>query len=208
MLGDMALALLERFAFNSVLDIGPGEGDQARAFLAAEKRVSVVDRVPISWPDGEDFDRHIGDFLLAPYWGAWDCVWACHVLEHQPDPQSFLRRIHEVVNPGGCIAVTVPPLKDEVVPGHMNLWTCGLLIYHLALAGFDCRDASVRQYGYNCSVVLPYRPRQPVEPFPTDPDPDLTRWQDAMPFIPPSMILAEDAVQGTPPDEGINWPCD
>ena len=60
-----------------------------------------------------------------------------HVLEHQFDPQRFLRKIYECLNPDGVLALTVPPRKDEIVGGHVSLWNGGLLLYHLVLAHLD-----------------------------------------------------------------------
>ena len=48
----------------------------------------------------------------------------------------------------------MPPMKDAIVGGHVSLWNAGMLIYRLVLAGFDCRQAAVKTYGYNISVVV------------------------------------------------------
>ena len=88
---------------------------------------------------------------------AIDLVWCSHVLEHQLDPHHFLCRLHAATTEGGVLAVTVPPAKSEIVGGHVSLWNAGLLLYRLVLAGFDCRQARVRRYGYNISVLLEKR---------------------------------------------------
>ena len=49
---------------------------------------------------------------------------------------------------------SVPPLKHQIVGGHVSLWNAGLLLYRLILAGFDCSNAAVKSYGYNISVVV------------------------------------------------------
>ena len=50
--------------------------------------------------------------------------------------------------------ISVPPLRHNIVGGHVSLWNAGLLLYNLILAGFDCSEASVKQYGYDISVVV------------------------------------------------------
>lgn len=85
--------------------------------------------------------------------GKYDVVWMSHVLEHQLDVNAFLKKARDLVSPGGYLVVTVPPSKPEVVGGHLTLWTPGLLIYNLILAGFDCKDCKVIRYGYNISVI-------------------------------------------------------
>jgi hypothetical protein len=34
----------------------------------------------------------------------------------------------------------------------------GLLLYNLIIAGFDCSEASVKTYNYNCSVIVKKKP--------------------------------------------------
>ncbi|MBA1142490.1 class I SAM-dependent methyltransferase [Mesorhizobium neociceri] len=74
----------------------------------------------------------------------FDAVWVCHVLEHQPNPNAFVRAYLDRLRPGGLIVATVPPTKNQIVGRNVSLWNAGLLLYHLILAGFDCRRASVR----------------------------------------------------------------
>ena len=84
----------------------------------------------------------------------WDGIWTCHVLEHSPNPGLFLTAIRRALRVGGWLAVTVPPAKTDLVGGHLTLWTPGLLLYHLVLAGLDCREARLGTYGYNISVIV------------------------------------------------------
>ena len=65
-----------------------------------------------------------------------------------------LRNIHNVLRVNGVLAITVPPLKHQIVGGHVSLWNAGLLLYRLVLAGFNCRHAAVHTYDYNCSVIV------------------------------------------------------
>ena len=65
-----------------------------------------------------------------------------------------MKKCFDDIDEGGIFAVTVPPLKHEIVGGHVTLWNAGLLLYQLILAGFDCSSASVKTYGYNISVIV------------------------------------------------------
>ena len=138
---DLTLASLRPLSL--VLDIGSGEGEHAAELALAEHLVCKVD-----YRDGLRYQ----DMPIRPAY--WDAVWCSHVLEHQVDPGDFLRRIRRELKPGGLFAVTVPPLKNEIVGGHVTLWNAGLLLYQLVLAGFDCRAAAVKSYGYNVSVLV------------------------------------------------------
>lgn len=130
----------------TVLDIGSGAGDHTRIMRAHDREVTAI-----SLCEPADY---IGDFLTWPSSAKFDAVWACHVLEHQVNPGVFLQACRERLNEGGILAVTVPPAKHNIVGGHVTLWNAGLLLYHLILAGFDCRNAQVGSYGYNISVLV------------------------------------------------------
>ncbi len=160
--GSAALARLMGYAdVARVLDIGSGRGEHAAILRARGLDVVTVDLAPPA--------DHVGDFIV---WregeGSFDAVWISHVLEHQPDVSRFLAAVLAKLRPAGVLAVTVPPMKDEVVGGHLSLWNAGLLLYRLVLAGFDCREARVGTYAsgpgyppYNISVIV----RKPLAPI-------------------------------------------
>ncbi|WP_417725763.1 methyltransferase domain-containing protein [Salipiger sp.] len=142
----------------SVLDVGSGAGDQARALRAAGKVVTELDYGESHYfklaehPD--DKGIVIGNFLDISFETPFDCVLASHVVEHQPNVNAFLSKAHDALREGGLLAISVPPLKHAIVGGHLTLWNAGLMLYNLVLAGFDCRDPWVRRYGYNISVTV------------------------------------------------------
>jgi hypothetical protein len=90
-----------------------------------------------------------------PDWGKYDGVWCCHTLEHMRAPIPMLWKMQAELAVGGTLAVTVPPLKEQIVGGHLSLWNAGMLLYAMVMAGIDCAQASVATYGYNVSVVTP-----------------------------------------------------
>jgi SAM-dependent methyltransferase len=152
---------------STILDVGAGGGEHTRWFEARGHEVVAVDHEPEfpechkwHWPAGEmpqsiDYEGYHKNF---------DAVWLAHVLEHQRNPGAFLTDARYALMPGGLLAVTVPPLKHEIVGGHVTLWNAGLLLYQLILAGFDCSQASVKTYGYNITVIVPrMRPIEELE---------------------------------------------
>jgi len=141
--------LVRDFPFETVLDVGCGRGPHTRAFQAAGKTVTPTDI--FSAFDGVV----VGDYAQLDFGRQFDCVWLSHVLEHQLNVNMFLKKVHRDIKEGGWLAITVPPLKHEIVGGHVTLWNAGLLLYNLILAGFDCRQARVKCYGYNISVITP-----------------------------------------------------
>lgn len=140
-----ALDKLLTYDFESVIDIGSGEGKQAEILRTDKRNVTTISLI-------EPADI-VGNFMTTQL-PQYDCVWASHVLEHQLNAHDFLRRCFELLKDDGILAITVPPLKHEVVGGHLSLWNAGTLLYNLILAGFDCKKASVKSYGYNISVIV------------------------------------------------------
>lgn len=153
----LAAEALERFLrypdIRTVLDIGSGDGTHASLMRRHGKCVTTL-----SLHEPADI---VGDYLettLPPV----DGIWASHVLEHAPNVGLFLEKCFRDLRPDGLLAITVPPAKHNIVGGHLSLWNEGLLLYHLILAGFDCRHAQVGVYDYNISVLVQkksaYRP--------------------------------------------------
>ena len=143
MSSELALDAICGLEFSSVLDIGSGGGSHATHFRNLHKQVTTIDLEPPA--------AIVGDYMQTDL-GQHDVVWASHVLEHQLNVNLFLKKCF--ADCGRYFAVTVPPLKHEIVGGHVSLWNAGLLLYNMILAGWDCSEAKVMNYGYNISVVV------------------------------------------------------
>lgn len=158
--GSQALArLLEYEDVIRVLDVGSGDGRHADRMRIAGREVVTVSMTPPA--------DYVGDYAAVSIRGGpFDAIWACHVLEHQQNVGAFLRQCYDDLRGGGVLAITVPPPKHEIVGGHLTLFNSGLLLYHLIVAGFDCREARVSPlYGdvedgrpYNLSVIVRKKP--------------------------------------------------
>jgi len=144
--------LLAEYDFQTVLDAGCGRGRHLARFRAAGKQAAGIDIVGLT--DGVI----VADYLRHEFERPFDCLWLSHVLEHQLNVNFFLRKVFADLRDGGILAVSVPPLKHAIVGGHVTLWNAGLVLYNLILAGFDCRAARIKQYGYNISVLVQKSP--------------------------------------------------
>jgi SAM-dependent methyltransferase len=149
--------LLTEYEFETVLDVGCGAGMHSEVFLEAGKRVTAVDLGNSHYFRQNEgrIETQIGDFLTMKFPTQYDCVWCSHVLEHQLNVQDFLVKLSSCLREGGVLAITVPPLKNLIVGGHVSLWNGGLLLYRLVLAGMDCRDARLLTYNNNISALVP-----------------------------------------------------
>lgn len=150
----------------TVLDVGSGGGKHARILTDAGKKVTCVDygrsvyydRTQESAPDVYSGINVIhGDYLAIDVGNKFDLVWASHVLEHQRNVGLFIDKLIADAKEGGWLCITVPPAKPFIVGGHLTLWNAGLLLYNLVLAGLDCSQAEVLNYGYNISVIVQNR---------------------------------------------------
>lgn len=90
--------LLKNYAFDSVLDVGCGEGIHSDIFLKAGKKVTAIDygKSPyFSRMKSEPGFLCIFDDFMTHDFGneKFDCVWCSHVLEHQLNVQDFLTKL-------------------------------------------------------------------------------------------------------------------
>lgn len=140
MRGEAAFNLVTKLGIKTVLDYGCG--------INTPHQIPFISK-GISWYGfdivGNHFDKN---------WSSVDCVWVCHVLEHIYNPLSFLHKMFRRMKTGAYLAVTVPPMKHEIVGGHINMYNAGLLLYQLVLAGWDCSKARVKSEGYDVSVIV------------------------------------------------------
>lgn len=95
----------------------------------------------------------VGDYMETPH-GCFDHIWCSHCLEHQRNPGAFLDDMFADLKDGGVLCITVPPARSDLRGGHVTIWNEAVLVYQLLLAGFNCRNAVVWQYGYNISCML------------------------------------------------------
>lgn len=171
--GCEAIAKLLPMDFTTVLDIGSGDGFHAQKMRKAGKRVTTLDI------NGKaDINCSFDQMPLTRF---YDAVWACHVLEHQPNVGNFLKKCFAVLDNNGIMAVTVPPRKDAIVGGHLTLWNAGLLLYNMVIAGFDCSQAMVKTYGYNISVIV--RKKKAALPQLAYDNGDIERLSHFFPFV-------------------------
>lgn len=137
--------VLEYDNINEILDIGSGQGIHAEIFKKNGKKVTTINLNPPADIVGDYMNIDVGKF---------DAIWVSHVFEHVLNPHLFLKKCFNDLKENGVLAITVPPLKHQIVGGHINLFNEGILLYRLILAGFNCNQARVGSYGYNLSIII------------------------------------------------------
>lgn len=145
--GHLALQkCLELSDINTVLDFGCGPGLHTKGFLKAGKDVTGLDIYRHEdFPEAAEFTTELSEIQH------YDLIWSSHVLEHIENPIDLLRKFNRLAK---YTCITVPPMKPEIVSGHVNLYSAGLLMYHMVLAGYDMSKCKIKTYGYNISVIV------------------------------------------------------
>ena len=151
--GHLGLAkLITDYEFESILDIGSRNGTAAKAFAFLNKKVTTIEF-------SSDFEsNYSGDYLDIEFPQLFDAIWCSHVLEHQRNLGLFLEKIYQDLKEGGVLALTVPSSLSLLIIGHPNIFTPLHLIYNLILAGFDCREAKIKCYDWQFTILVKKHP--------------------------------------------------
>jgi 2-polyprenyl-3-methyl-5-hydroxy-6-metoxy-1,4-benzoquinol methylase len=59
-----------------------------------------------------EVETKAGDWVVQQYDKGFDAVYCSHVIEHIPDPSSWMKRFREVLNPGGILCLSVPNMNS------------------------------------------------------------------------------------------------
>lgn len=122
--------------FSSVLDIGCGPGINVEMLRKLSDRVQGLDNAEDAIRLVEKHDSHFpiskGEF---PFWESdshYDLITALDVLEHVEDDERGLRKIEELLLPGGVAVITVPAFgflwtKHDERLHHYRRYTVGEL---------------------------------------------------------------------------------
>lgn len=169
---------------STVLDVGSGGGEHARAFSANGSKVTCVDFGTSVYAQKAIPDTSINviytDFTKWTPTSQYDLVWASHVLEHQRNVGFFLDKLIECCAPGGHIAITLPNPHRNLWGGHLSLWTPGFLAYNCVMCGLDLSDATML-YGFR-EFSLVFKPKRVVLPDLSYDTGDITLMQNLFPM--------------------------
>lgn len=150
---DAGLNFLQFFdvnKFRRVVDIGSGPGHQSMVLKTLGADVTCVDyRKPIydglSWLSPDDLSE-LRDM---------DAIWSHHCLEHIRDPIGALVSWRRVLKPKGALFLTVPQFDVSMSSGHINSYNLPLLMYHLAIAGYNCsQNCFIKQHSHLRAMVF------------------------------------------------------
>lgn len=137
--------------WGTVLDIGAGPGYQTQWFQEHGKQATAFDLSPPI----EDVPFVTGDAHELPFENeSFDAVWTHHVFEHVRDPLGVLLETNRVLKPNGYLFFTVPDTDGVVSSGHINRYDMTLVVYHLAMCGFDVRAGYFGRFRSHLRAVV------------------------------------------------------
>lgn len=142
--------IARRSPIDQVLDIGCGDGLMFDDLSRFGEPWGLEPDEQLLTPDGPYRDRiEVGEFNADFQPGrTFDLILMLDVLEHIDDDAAALAQVHSLLNPGGCLLLTVPALpmlwsRHDVANRHYRRYTRSHLRQRLQEAAFE-----VDQLGY------------------------------------------------------------
>ncbi len=144
------------YNFNTIVDIGAGDGSIAEFFRTNKKSVTVT---------GYEFSRY-GRTSFHPDIKvlegldicnmktiadqSFDAAWCSHVIEHVLNVEQAFNEIHRILKTNGLLFISVPAYSPHLVGGHVNTgWHLGTLMYVLILCGFNVKEGMFINHCWN-----------------------------------------------------------
>jgi len=155
------LNVTSNIKFNSILDIGLGEGGASTYFALKGKKVTALGldienynylKKLFAKLDVEIIKTTLKNFKIRK---VFDAIWASNILEHQLNVEQFLNKCNSLLNDHGWLCIMIPSYDNKVLEEHINNgWNMGQLMYNLLLAGYNIKHGHFIKHGYNtCAFV-------------------------------------------------------
>jgi trans-aconitate methyltransferase len=126
-----------------VLDVGCGSGLLSKTLLNKGYNVTVIDNdsKAIEIAKKKGINGFVADINTWQTQEKFDCIILGDVLEHIEDDKSAIKKVHEMLEPNGCIIVNVPAYqtlfsKHDIVLGHKRRYSTTDLESKLQDSGF------------------------------------------------------------------------
>lgn len=100
--------------FETVLEIGAGNGVNLKPFIAAGAAVTAIE---LSQQYAAEIEKTGASVIVDNIWaleGSFDLIVARHVVEHVTQPVELLRKLRQHLSSNGVIVVEVPGILERV----------------------------------------------------------------------------------------------
>ena len=142
----------DEYTLGSVLDVGCGRGALFQPLLEKADKVHGIDLLnPPRLPERVTYEQTtIQDYTPeAPF----DAAICSHVVEHMPDTEQFLNRFFSFIKDEGAWCIIWPPLKHQIVGGHVHIFNYGLMLYNIIRTGIDCSSVKMFRSRYSEAIM-------------------------------------------------------
>lgn len=151
-----------------LLDVGCGSGQFLQAIAERGHEVWGIDFDPVSVQRARDRGlarvscQSLDDFTAAHSGERFQYVTAFDVIEHLADPAAVLKTLHQMLDPGGTLSMTVPnrrrllanQMTSDFPPHHFFRFDEASLRATLQATGFTEVRTHVGQFGYFLPTAL------------------------------------------------------
>lgn len=148
---DILQYFVDNFVTENTKSLDVGTNGQSEIF--AQKHCQVTGVGLNSLKSTKDFEFHQKNFLFFSSHEKFDNIWCSHTLEHVTNINLFLRKLITCATDDAVFGIIVPRIKDNLVGGHINLFTPATLCYNIILAGQSLLKAEVIVYKYNIAIL-------------------------------------------------------
>ncbi len=151
---------------NSVIDIGCARGKFGELLKRRKGyRVIGVEKNPIEAEKAKNrLDGVItGDFLEVSIIEKFDCATCLDTLEHVPDTEKFLKKIGEILRPGGYLLLSIPNIGhwsvvEDLLAGRWDYTPAGTLcITHFRFFTKRSIEEFLKETGFEILRIRPIR---------------------------------------------------
>lgn len=120
--------LFSGIAFETVLDVGSGNGKMVDYFFSKGKKCQGVDLYPAR-ADIQKVDILHNDIPRESF----DLVYSAHVIEHLPDSEKFVKELLRISKRYVCVMAPLPGKRFWDQPDHLRPYTAETLkrVFHL-----------------------------------------------------------------------------
>lgn len=101
-----------------------------------------------------NIDVITGNFLEFDFGkNIYDVVTLWQTIEHLPDPNSFLKKIYEILKPGGFICIATPDTASWIARFYKKYWNCYMPDEHICLFNNKSMTFILKKNGFSPVTV-------------------------------------------------------
>jgi 2-polyprenyl-3-methyl-5-hydroxy-6-metoxy-1,4-benzoquinol methylase len=95
-----------------------------------------------------------GNFLeMSLNENGYDIITLWQTIEHLPNPNEFLKKIHMLLKVGGVVCIATPDVNSWIAKFYKRLWNCYMPNEHIALFNFKSMETILRNNNFSTITI-------------------------------------------------------